>query len=1517
MQKIIINICGHKYIKRLMASKKINLDRTSTNFSLQLFEHLKTLKLETGSPYAFLKYHQNIVREFINDVDTQSRGLLIYHSMGTGKSIVGVSVAMDQMTKRQPIVLLTKSLQQNFRRSIIKYIRMRTKHDPNYKLGTMSDGDIEAYIDRNFSFVSMNASNMIKQVVNATEGALGKEYKKAMAKSKLDKKLENVVSMGSLDNKLLIVDEAHNLFRAVTNGSKNAKELYDMVMNAKNLKIIFLTGTPVTNDPFELVPCFNMLAGNQPIFPELWKDFYKYFVDLNANSIKNKDKFQNRIMGMVSHITHLSTPGAAISDSGVKQASEVEFPEEKPTKLEFVPMVIDQYVAYQLARDKEKEEGKGFRGNILAPSPMMQKPKNQSASSYRQKSRQLSNFCPPEKFREQKFSEIDVYKLPADAITSPKFEKILDNVDDSPGIGYVYSQFVGAGGLASFMRFLELNGWELFPGQKRAQIERALKEENEMRVTGEDAKLRCDSAPIKNKEARVPLPEAKYSHSSKDFALIREDTEQYADQESTEYNKYKPEEQISEATTAAARHDVIGGVKIDNETSTIISRDKTGRYLSEYGEQEDNIARVDEYPGDISEKDSGDYQGGIFLYVDAAKNIGQLGMLSKDVAGKIIGGQPRENPALQKKIFQDKFGRYVPEEIVGGVMAYAWSAAAAGRWAGLVNKIRKIGSKVKSGGAEHDFRPADSKDFPKISQMHKEIFGKEINESILENAANNDRLYLMESGDKLEAAVLFTVNAKKLAIQMLLDPSGKFTAELSQKIQEKCKEIGCDTITITIDGKANDKVRFYDRLFFKVKKRDGDSIFMTKELGKSVAPLEKIGGYEPTDADILAIFGENVTPKILAEYRQKNKQIYTEVKDGELIAAALASFGGDSSIDYIGVKPPHFDALGQILHRVQMNTDLPIHILLDKKSPQFSPIFTELVKECDIIQDTNDVTLLQCKGVPSPSIKFGGKAPDLKALKTEQLSRKYGEYRVELMTKKHAKNSHQLKDKYSSKGYIGYIVLRGKQQVGHIVLAAKSTYIYIKKFIVDDEYMSSKVPAILIDIAHLYAVKHSVKLVAKIKKEKKCTREILLCNGFVHTETKKGRYILEYKPRKFRGGAQYWGPSYNRADYKIEILHEITKDNPVIEIDVEDYKHLIDQNAWGKSNDPKDSDFLSPRKVLDNMNKYPDHRDRILEADFSFPILLTPDENYIIDGMHRLSRAILENRKTIEAIIVAEEQLERARKKKGGGKPKKRRYFAFITGAVDPEQRQKIQDMFNSDDNKNGGIIDLLLLSRTGAEGLDLKNVRHAHIMEPYWNDSLIEQIKARGIRNDAHKALPKDQRNVQPFIYLATMPKQETKGEVKYGELVENALKTNNTSLISQYYTTDIELYVEAVRGRILINSFLEAIKEVSIECMLNAESNCRSCHPNNARLFYHNIEQDMRMTDPCLPVEEQKIKAKEIKVGDETYYYVKDDANPFGYKVYSFDEGLQSYVKMGEDTPLFEELIDAIEEAERKKNK
>ena len=68
------------------------------------------------------------------------------------------------------------------------------------------------------------------------------------------------------DNKVVIIDEIHNLTSRITSGSIIALRLYELLMRAKNMNIILLSGTPAINTPYQLAVTFNILKGTTTIF---------------------------------------------------------------------------------------------------------------------------------------------------------------------------------------------------------------------------------------------------------------------------------------------------------------------------------------------------------------------------------------------------------------------------------------------------------------------------------------------------------------------------------------------------------------------------------------------------------------------------------------------------------------------------------------------------------------------------------------------------------------------------------------------------------------------------------------------------------------------------------------------------------------------------------------------------------------------------------------------------------------------------------------------------------------------------------------------------------------------------------------------------------------------------------------------------------------------------------------------------------------------------------------------------
>lgn len=425
-----------------------------------------------------LKYYQYYVREIMTNPEYgigsegNARGLLIYHTMGMGKTRLGVAVAMAVHARdgRNSVIVLPKSLQKNFTHEINAAVAALHPEAGGEELQKMQE------IARSrFQFVSMDAYNMADQVTRIGQP---KAKKRATADGPAAGfSPELLGGPGSLDNKLLIVDEAHNLFRAIINsGSENtnARRLYDMIQEAKNLRIVFLTGTPASKDPFELVPCFNMLAGRD-LLPPQYETFTRLYVDKAKNRVRNRERLANRLYGLVSHVTP-SLPvepageGPGDAPAGPKPPrADGGFPEQLPLIIEKVEMGRDQYRRYLLAREKEEAEGKGGEGGprsdaILASPPLaLPGSEKKAMRSYYVKSRSLSNFSV-----QREWASVSVDRMPGQAFnpeSSPKITRMVDRIKAAPGKILVYSQFVDIGGLKVVAKFLHNAGYEEFlPG---------------------------------------------------------------------------------------------------------------------------------------------------------------------------------------------------------------------------------------------------------------------------------------------------------------------------------------------------------------------------------------------------------------------------------------------------------------------------------------------------------------------------------------------------------------------------------------------------------------------------------------------------------------------------------------------------------------------------------------------------------------------------------------------------------------------------------------------------------------------------------------------------------------------------------------------------------------------------------------------------------------------------------------------------------------------------------------------
>ncbi len=392
---------------------------TTTDYPLEVVSRLKATKSEM-SKEEFLREHQYLFLKYFTEVSFYKRGILAFHGTGTGKTITAEAV-VDFYRKHEPerdiVLLMSKSLTNNFKETTRKYMQNNPHAEPEEK----SEEYIEKTVKK-FKFITLGSSNMYSQFENMDE---------------YDSLLKGVLSGEKvLENKLLVIDEVHNLANSIVNGSKNGIKLYDLIMNTDNVKLIFLTATPMINTPFELVPLMNMLRGRigeHTLLPENAADFNNMFV--KDGKIHNKQKLMNRIYGLVSYY------GPEYFDSDMS-----DYPEQLPTKLEYVHMSDYQFMQYENMRNIERKE-EANRSRFRSSSERFSD-KSSSSSSYRVKSRQVSNFAYPEnaftlingKFKRlpEKVKDSELKQL---SRYSPKIERLLKNLE-GPGPDVIYSQFL-------------------------------------------------------------------------------------------------------------------------------------------------------------------------------------------------------------------------------------------------------------------------------------------------------------------------------------------------------------------------------------------------------------------------------------------------------------------------------------------------------------------------------------------------------------------------------------------------------------------------------------------------------------------------------------------------------------------------------------------------------------------------------------------------------------------------------------------------------------------------------------------------------------------------------------------------------------------------------------------------------------------------------------------------------------------------------------------------------------------
>ena len=256
---------------------------------------------------------------------------------------------------------------------------------------------------------------------------------------------------------------------------------------------------------------------------------------------------------------------------------------------------------------------------------------------------------------------------------------------------------------------------------------------------------------------------------------------------------------------------------------------------------------------------------------------------------------------------------------------------------------------------------------------------------------------------------------------------------------------------------------------------------------------------------------------------------------------------------------------------------------------------------------------------------------------------------------------------------------------------------------------------------------------------------------------------------------------------------------------------------------------------------------------------------------------------------------------KDAGKPK----FVLYTGTETPDEREIIRNVYNGawdlvpvnisnklreqhENNMYGDAIKIFMITSSGAEGINLKNTRYVHVVEPYWHMVRPDQVVGRARRICSHQDLPEELRTVQVFFYVTKFSNEQKTDDKNIEIRIRDVSRIDKATPV----TTDETLYEIASIKQRINNQILQAVKETAIDCNIYARTAKSNDNPmvcygygkieSNVYSSYPSFEMD-KMQKEGLDVAKLEWDAQKVNIQGTDYALKKDTMELYDYKSYN----------------------------------
>ena len=228
--------------------------------------------------------------------------------------------------------------------------------------------------------------------------------------------------------------------------------------------------------------------------------------------------------------------------------------------------------------------------------------------------------------------------------------------------------------------------------------------------------------------------------------------------------------------------------------------------------------------------------------------------------------------------------------------------------------------------------------------------------------------------------------------------------------------------------------------------------------------------------------------------------------------------------------------------------------------------------------------------------------------------------------------------------------------------------------------------------------------------------------------------------------------------------------------------------------------------------------------------------------------------------------------------------YALYTGTETSEEKEMLRHIYNGEwneipesissvlkskyhNNNMGEVIKVFMITSSGSEGINLRNTRYVHIMEPYWHPVRSEQVIGRARRICSHKDLPKALQTVEVFVYLMIFSESQLKSD----EAIELKRKDLSKAIPRVPITSDQYLFEISEIKANLTGQLTDAVKESAFDCYIYSNGKCVNFgDPTNDKYAYVPDFSDQQ-NDTTVRANKVAVEwiGKEITINGVAYVY------------------------------------------------